>query len=409
MPGGSSIPSSRAASSDSESEMETVWSIPCGQSERKRRLEDTQHPENPEATGKKAKAEQGDVELIVFMASTNGGSLLKISPLKFGSALQKKVGAVQQVKQITGGRFLIKCSNQKQVKTLLSITSICNTEVTCQLGGQPLQPRGVININEDLSENDLLKALKKVKVTSVKRIISGKDKQPTRSVILTFSTQTLPTEVYLGYQVFKLRMYVPPAPRCFNCQRLGHTSKSCRSKLRCPRCGGQHTYDDCVNKESPTCCNCGGSHSAAYGGCPAKKQADKVQYVRITENISYSQAVKLLHSKESPPVVINSPVPARSTHASFVSGVSTNFVPAQSVATQTEGSAQTQTDTVISDQLMSNLIAFIVDILFTSLKLDKQPDRVKLIMNCVSSHFGPAFTKSVNISKWIQSSSQSAR
>lgn len=46
------------------------------------------------------------------------------------------------------------------------------------------------------------------------------------------------------------------------------------------------------------CCNCGGDHTAAYGGCPARKQAVMIQQIRTSRNLSYADAVKAVQ-KES--------------------------------------------------------------------------------------------------------------
>ena len=273
MYGGSSQASSRVQSSaESESEMETVWSVPNAPPERKRRLQDSP-ASSSKSSGEKVKAtdtnaSNDETNCTVFMLPAGGGSLLKINQIKFGQALHKKVGAVKLVKPISGGKFLINCSSQKQVKLLLSTTSICNVDVTCKTGG-PVSPRGVISgVMEDITETDLLKFLKKShKVSAVQRITSGRDKSPTTSVILSFSTQSLPAEVTLGYQVFKVKQYIPRVPRCFKCCRFGHLAASCRSKVRCVRCGGEHTFENC-HVHDPVCCNCGGAHSAAYGGFP---------------------------------------------------------------------------------------------------------------------------------------------
>lgn len=40
------------------------------------------------------------------------------------------------------------------------------------------------------------------------------------------------------------------------------------------------------------CCNCGGDHTAAYGGCPARRKAVVVPQVRTAKNLSYAEAVK---------------------------------------------------------------------------------------------------------------------
>ncbi|KDQ07102.1 hypothetical protein BOTBODRAFT_85393, partial [Botryobasidium botryosum FD-172 SS1] len=41
--------------------------------------------------------------------------------------------------------------------------------------------------------------------------------------------------------------YVPPPPQCYNCQKFGHFSASCREKGKpvCGRCAGPHELKNC--------------------------------------------------------------------------------------------------------------------------------------------------------------------
>ena len=122
------------------------------------------------------------------------------------------------------------------------------------------------------------------------------------SILLTFSEPNLPDHVSMGYQKFTIRPYVPPPIRCFKCQRYGHVASECHGAIRCVRCGDHHSFDECPTKESPKCCHCQGNHSAAYGGCPEYKRAQKVVEIKTTQNISYSEAVKKVNpSKEQKP------------------------------------------------------------------------------------------------------------
>ena len=62
--------------------------------------------------------------------------------------------------------------------------------------------------------------------------------------------------------------------QCRNCLRVGHHHDFCKQQARCCSCGGLHPSATCtVNKNDvPTkCANCGGGHSANWGGCPYLK------------------------------------------------------------------------------------------------------------------------------------------
>ena len=58
-------------------------------------------------------------------------------------------------------------------------------------------------------------------------------------------------------------------------------------------------------KDSPKCINCGGAHSAAYGGCDAAKTATEIQKVKLEKKITCAQATKIVtektkHNNEGP-------------------------------------------------------------------------------------------------------------
>ncbi len=96
----------------------------------------------------------------------------------------------------------------------------------------------------------------------------------------------------MGYMSYDVREFIPAPLRCFKCQRMGHTAGQCKGKQRCARCGGEHDYGKCGQDAKIRCCNCGREHSAAFGGCPVQKQAREVQKYKITNQVSYSDAVK---------------------------------------------------------------------------------------------------------------------
>ena len=40
------------------------------------------------------------------------------------------------------------------------------------------------------------------------------------------------------------------------------------------------------------CCNCGGEHNAAFGGCQVQREAREAQRYRISHDALYAEAVK---------------------------------------------------------------------------------------------------------------------
>ena len=48
---------------------------------------------------------------------------------------------------------------------------------------------------------------------------------------------------------------------------------------------------DCPNKEVPKCSNCGGAHTASYGGCITIKEQKSIQKIKTITNVSYRDAI----------------------------------------------------------------------------------------------------------------------
>ncbi|GIY25262.1 uncharacterized protein CDAR_616071 [Caerostris darwini] len=75
---------------------------------------------------------------------------------------------------------------------------------------------------------------------------------PTKHLILTFSSTTLPSSFKADYLHCRVRPYIPNPLRCFHCQRFGHSQTACR---------GVQTYSNCfstghnhINCQSPPKC-----------------------------------------------------------------------------------------------------------------------------------------------------------
>uniref|UniRef100_A0A0A9X276 Nucleic-acid-binding protein from transposon X-element n=1 Tax=Lygus hesperus TaxID=30085 RepID=A0A0A9X276_LYGHE len=64
-----------------------------------------------------------------------------------------------------------------------------------------------------------------------------------------------------------------PIIQCYRCQGFWHIAANCHEMMRCVRCGGQHSVEDCRRpRHEPVCCHCSGPHHAAYRHCPVRMQ-----------------------------------------------------------------------------------------------------------------------------------------
>lgn len=83
-----------------------------------------------------------------------------------------------------------------------------------------------------------------------------RERKDSLSIMILFDEGKLPERIFLGYISYAVCPFVPHPLRCYKCQRYGHVVAVCRGKLRCARCGGEH--------------------SAGYGGCQVRQKMLKV-------------------------------------------------------------------------------------------------------------------------------------
>ena len=221
-----------------------------------------------------------------------GNSFINVNALKLAKAINKEIGPAKGIKR-KGKCIVIECYNTKQASTVNNLTSLCGVEVTVSDDAGDNLLRGVITgIDLDITEQELIDAIPNA--IRAKRLTKRTDGKliSLRAVLVHFKSKNLPEYVILGYEQKKVSAYRPRVVRCFKCQRYGHAAENCKSKERCPRCGEEHKWANCPNKENPKCANCGGNHSAAYQGCPNYKKAKEISEIKNKEGITYAQAAK---------------------------------------------------------------------------------------------------------------------
>lgn len=245
--------------------------------------------------------------MIKFAAN----SVSNINPLKLTKAIKESVGSVENIKTMKDGRLLLFCKDSRQQKAALGIKSMIGHKIECSIPEERNWIRGVISgIPLDVSDEMIKRSVKGAAVKEVRRLkcFRNNEKTDSLSVMLAFDESKLPERVFLGFFSYGVRVYIPPPLRCFKCQKYGHVAAVCRGKQRCARCGGDHEYGKCRQGKTPKCCNCGGEHSAVYGSCEVRKDAIKVQNVRMEEGISYAEALKKVKQTPKASIVEEAPV-----------------------------------------------------------------------------------------------------
>ncbi|XP_055941797.1 uncharacterized protein LOC129971848 [Argiope bruennichi] len=124
--------------------------------------------------------------------------------------------------------------------------------------------RGVVS--EDVLQRDLeeyiLDCLKDQNVTAVRRITIRRNGQifPTKHLILTFSTPTLPKSAKVTYINCPVKPFIPNPLQCIKYRKFGHNITAYRGKQICIRCSlPDHDSHNCASTETK-CLNCNKDH-----------------------------------------------------------------------------------------------------------------------------------------------------
>ncbi|GFV45652.1 uncharacterized protein TNCV_3323711 [Trichonephila clavipes] len=211
-------------------------------------------------------------------------------------------GEPKSVKRLRSGDLLIETTSALQTKSFLLAKSFLNSPVTVFPHKSLNSCRGVISEPDLLgtSDSEILEGFSGQGVTQVRRITIKKDSTiiPTKHLILTFTSPTLPQTIKAGYLNCKIRPYIPNPLRCFQCQRFGHSQTACRGQLTCSRCASVgHASSDCTLEQK--CVNCSQPHSADSKLCPKWKIEKEIQTIKTNRNISYIEARKFITPQPS--------------------------------------------------------------------------------------------------------------
>ena len=86
---------------------------------------------------------------------------------------------------------------------------------------------------------------------------------------------TIPTRVGIFGLVYRPRPFILPMLRCQWCLKVGHSSTTCRSSVRCVRCSGPHSSsgEGYTCSRPFHCFQCGGPHGPRSPKCPFNLKA----------------------------------------------------------------------------------------------------------------------------------------
>lgn len=107
---------------------------------------------------------------------------------------------------------------------------------------------------------------------------------------LIFHSGNISKSIILEFSCVRVYIYHSPLRQCYNCGRLGDTSKGCRSNKRCLKCSNQGCVGNCVKK----CLLCGAiSHSSLDRKmCPKWKEEDDILKIMTIKRLSKTEVLK---------------------------------------------------------------------------------------------------------------------
>lgn len=284
-----------------------------------------------------------------LILNSTSDQLAKLSPFIIQKGLYGIGGNPKTVKKLKSGSLMIETSSSQQSKSFLNCKTLANIPISVTAHKSLNFSRGVISENDllNVSDTEMLEELKEQNVIQVKRITIKRSEQiiNTKHIILTFNSPDLPQNIKAGYLNCPVRPFIPNPLRCFNCQRFGHATTTCRGKETCSRCSAVgHSFSSC---ELPfKCVNCSGNHSSNFRGCPKWKEEKEIQTIRATRQLSYEEARKLVQITLPKPNLTYASATKTTTSSIAIqcnlSNENSNSHQALSSSTQTNSSTGTQ-------------------------------------------------------------------
>ncbi|XP_046358068.2 uncharacterized protein LOC124136243 [Haliotis rufescens] len=232
------------------------------------------------------------------------GNPLKVNPFIISKAIEGICGNVKNVTRLRSGSLLVECARRQQSINLLNAHHFANTEIVVSEHKSLNSCKGIVRDRSkclsDMSEEDIVAELKPQGVIAVKRFTRKEHDNiiKTHTYLFTFALSSLPKSLKAGYFNLGVDIFVPSPLRCFKCQQFGHGARFCRNSPVCSRCSEKHDSTDCTNVIK--CANCNGEHMSSSKLCPKFERESKINTIKYTNNISFSDAKKLVAELSHP-------------------------------------------------------------------------------------------------------------
>lgn len=253
-------------------------------------------------TDKKLSNDIDNEKYLIVHRTDEGLTMKDMSPILLETAFKTVTNNGNLTcRTLKSGDILVKTENAKQAKSLITLTGIMQVNVEVSEHRTLNTCRGVVSAHELKYEDEeaLLEYLKSQNVTKIDFHMKNVANERVKSglAFVTFGTNDPPEYLTIGCLRLKVRPYIPAPMRCFVCHKFGHISKNCLNKDNpaCYNCYEEkhiHTRDEKCTKQ-PKCINCGSNEHNSYNrSCSELKRQVAIQTIKVTEKVSFSEAVK---------------------------------------------------------------------------------------------------------------------
>ena len=187
--------------------------------------------------------------------------------------------------QRTQHRVRVLCRSEEELDVVKKAATEVATEGVRILRDQ-LYPVKVNNARADAVlqadgtiQEDIVSTLNDSNKTQVTKVtwLSSKQARKAYGSMVIFLKKRSEAERFLGEGFFNVggesasvRIFEPNfgPPRCYNCQRIGHKTFSCKEAQKCGNCAQVgHSWSDCINPLN--CALCSGPHPVTSRQCPS--------------------------------------------------------------------------------------------------------------------------------------------
>ena len=167
--------------------------------------------------------------LVIKMKS--GQQIREFDMFSVNREIRNRCRCEPKISFLNNGSLLVEVASVEDSVNILSIETLCGSEVDCIQHKTLNQVRGVIRSIELLrySEEKIQSELEEQGVTEVKQMkktVNG-IVTPLPTYVLTFDRLRLPNIICAAWLRLNVRPYIPSCRRCFYCQRFGHVIGTC--------------------------------------------------------------------------------------------------------------------------------------------------------------------------------------